>query len=146
MNLQEKAYIAGIIDGEGTVTLSRAHANEMPAPKVSVANNSIKLLNWIKDRAGSGVIIKRSKREPQHGVQYVLDISDNAALRLLAEVKEYLIVKKQHAELLVSCYKATTPRNGKYTEKLFAQKMGLVAEIRALNNHAYPVVVRRGHC
>ena len=96
MNPQEKAYMAGIIDGEGTVTLSRAHANEMPAPKVSVANNSLQLLNWIKDKAGSGVIIKRTKREPQHGIQYVIDISDNAALTLLAEIKEYLMIKKSH--------------------------------------------------
>ena len=133
MNPQEKAYMAGIIDGEGTVTLSRAHANEMPAPKVSVANNSLQLLNWIKDKAGSGVIIKRTKREPQHGIQYVIDISDNAALTLLAEIKEYLMIKKSHAELLLSRYKAVTPRNGRYTKELLAKKMQLVAEIRALN-------------
>ena len=133
MKLQEKAYIAGIIDGEGTVTLSRAHVNETPAPKVSVANNSLLLLKWIKGKVGSGVVIKRTKREPQHGVQYVLDISDNAALELLAELKEYLIIKKPHAKLLVSCYKAVTPRNGRYTKKLLDKKMKLVAEIRKLN-------------
>ena len=133
MNLEEKAYIAGIIDGEGTVTLSRAHANETPSPKVSVANNSLPLLKWIKDKAGSGVIITRSQREPQHGIQYVLDISDNAALELLAEIKGYLIIKKSHADLLVSRYKAVTSRNGRYTKKLLAEKMELVSEIRKLN-------------
>jgi len=133
MTSQEKAYIAGIIDGEGTVTLSRAHVNELPAPKVSVANNSLDLLKWIKEKVSSGVIIQRTKREPQHGVQYVLDISDNAALNLLAEVKEYLLIKKPHAELLVSRYKAVTPRNGKYTKELLNGKMQLLSEIRKLN-------------
>lgn len=113
--------------------MSRAHANETPAPKVSVANNSLHLLKWIKDKVGSGVIIKRSKREPQHGTQYVLDISDNAALKLLAEVKEYLLIKKPNAELLVSRYKAVTPRNGRYTKELLVEKMRLVSQIRKLN-------------
>ena len=135
MTLQEKAYMAGIIDGEGTVTLSRAHSNEMPAPKVSVANNNLQLLRWIKNKAGSGVIIRRAKREPQHGVQYVIDISDNAALALLVEIKEFLLIKKPHAELLLSRYKAVTPRNGRYTKELLAKKMELVAQIRALNQH-----------
>jgi hypothetical protein len=136
MTSQERAYIAGIIDGEGTITLSRAHANEMPAPKVSVANNNLPLLNWIKEKVGTGVIITRSKRAPHHGSQYVLDISDNSALKLLAEVKEYLIIKKPHAELLVLQYKAVTPRNGRYTKKLLFKKLQLVARIRALNLHS----------
>lgn len=135
MTPKERAYLAGIIDGEGTVTLSRGHINEMPSPKVSVANNSVPLLNWIKIKTGTGVIIRRSKRAPQHGSQYVLDVCDNAALKLLDEIKEFLIVKKKHAEILVSRYKSVTPRNGRYTEEQRAKKMELVAEIRSLNRH-----------
>ncbi len=133
MTSEEKAYIAGIIDGEGTVTLSRAHVEELPAPKLSVANNSLELLKWIREKVGSGVIIKRSKREPQHKDHYVLDISNNWALDLLMDVKEYLIIKKPHAELLILRYKAVTSRNGRYTRELLAGKLQLVNEIRALN-------------
>jgi len=133
MTSEEKAYIAGIIDGEGTVTLSRAHVEELPAPKVSVANNSLELLKWIRGKVGTGVIVKRSRREPHHKDQYVLDISNNWALNLLMDVKEYLIIKKPHAELLISRYKTVTPRNGRYTKELLAGKMQLLNKIRALN-------------
>lgn len=133
MTREECAYIAGIIDGEGTVTLSRAHVRELPAPKVSVANNSLELLTWIKQKVGSGVIIKRSKREPQHKDHYVLDISNDKALRLLYDVVRYLIVKRPHAQLLISKYKKVTPRNGKYNSELLAGKMQLLEEIRKLN-------------
>lgn len=136
MTVQEKAYLAGIIDGEGTITLSRAHANEMPAPKVSVANNDLGLLKWIKEKTGTGVIIKRGKRLLHHKSQYVIDISDNSALILLAEIKEYLLIKKPHAELILSRYKAVTPRNGRYSEEILRRKMELVVEIRALNQRA----------
>lgn len=133
MTSEEKAYIAGIIDGEGTVTLTRVHRNEMPSPRVSVANNSLRLLKWIKERIGSGCITTRSKQQPQHAVHYVLNISDNRALNLLAEVKGYMIIKRSHAELLVLRYKDATPRNGKYTEEQLAKKLKLVEAIRALN-------------
>ena len=135
MTPKEKAYIAGIIDGEGTVTLTRGHVNELPSPRVSVANNDLRLLKWIREKAGCGCITTRSKVQPQHGVNYVLNVCDDPALKLLAEVKEYLIIKKPHAELLSSRYKAVTPRNGRYTEELLAGKMALVAEIRQLNRH-----------
>ena len=37
--------------------------------------------------------------------------------------------------MLVSRYKAVTQRNGRYTERMLAEKMRLVSEIRALNRH-----------
>lgn len=133
MTSEEKAYIAGIIDGEGTVTLTSDHKGEFPAPKVSIANNDLALLKWIKEKTGAGVIIARSKRQPQHGNQYVLDFSNNAALTLLKEVEHYLLVKNRHAQLLLTRYKSVTPRNGRYAPEIRAAKMRLVAEIRMLN-------------
>lgn len=44
----EKAYIAGIIDGEGSIMLQKFHSNEFPAPCVSIASTSLELLEWIK--------------------------------------------------------------------------------------------------
>lgn len=37
----EKAYIAGIVDGEGTVTLTRQHKNETATPCVIVSSNEL---------------------------------------------------------------------------------------------------------
>lgn len=133
MTSEEKAYVAGVIDGEGTVTLTRVHKNEMPSPRVSVANNNLRLLKWIKERVGSGCITTRSKQQPQHAVHYVLNISDNTALKLLEDVKGYLLIKRLHAELIVSKYKEATPRNGRYTAEQLAKKLKLVEEIRLLN-------------
>jgi hypothetical protein len=36
------AYIAGLIDGEGTITLTRMHANETRRLVVSIANTEIR--------------------------------------------------------------------------------------------------------
>ena len=34
----ERAYIAGIVDGEGSIMLTRFHKNQLPSPCVSVAS------------------------------------------------------------------------------------------------------------
>ncbi|MFH1875102.1 MAG: LAGLIDADG family homing endonuclease [Pseudomonadota bacterium] len=133
MKLQEKAYIAGIIDGEGTVTLTRKHKNETPTPVISIANNSLELLKWLKVKLCTGTITKRTKRKAHHNQAFVYEIRDDKALKFLAEIKDLLIIKKPHAKLLIDCYKKVTPRNGKYTKEMMAKKMKLVAEIRRLN-------------
>ena len=44
------AYIAGLVDGEGTVTLSRHHAGENRRLAVSVANTELPLLRFLVRR------------------------------------------------------------------------------------------------
>jgi hypothetical protein len=128
----EKAYIAGIVDGEGTVTLMKHHKNETPLPFVAIANNNLDLLKWIKSLVGGNICTKK-KRLPHHNDSYVLNIRQDRAMRLLNEIKEFLIVKKQQADLITTQYKAVTHRAGKYTPELLAKKYQLVAKIRELN-------------
>ncbi len=42
----ESAYLAGIIDGEGTITLTKD--GEFRYPAVSVASTTIEILEWCK--------------------------------------------------------------------------------------------------
>ena len=44
----EKAYIAGIIDGEGSIMLIKLHSNEFPSPCISIASTTLELLTYIK--------------------------------------------------------------------------------------------------
>ncbi len=128
----ETAYLAGIVDGEGTVTLVRHHKNEMPAPCVSVANNNLELLKWIQDRLG-GTIVSKKKRKAWHSDSYAWTLRSNKALRFLKEIERHLIVKRPQAELILKKYKSVTHRAGKYTSDMLRKKMKLVAAIRRLN-------------
>jgi len=128
----EKAYLAGIVDGEGTITLTRHHKSELPGPNVTIANNDLKLLQWVKERAG-GTIVSKKKRRPHHDNSYVWGIKQDRAIRFLEIIIKYLIVKKPQAELIVKEYKAATYRAGKYSPEMLAKKMALVEKIRKLN-------------
>jgi len=128
----EKAYLAGIVDGEGTVTLMKHHKNETPIPFVAVANNSLPLLKWIKTKA-EGMIVSKRKSKPHHHDSFVWSVRQDRALRFLNEIKKYLIIKRPQAELITGKYKQVTHRAGKYTPEMFRKKMLLVAKIRLLN-------------
>ena len=128
----EKAYIACIVDGEGTVSLTKHHKNETPCPIVSVANTNLQLLEWLKARLG-GVIISKKKSKPHHKQSYAWYIRQDSAIRFLNEIKRYLRIKRQQAELITKKYKKVTHRTGKYTPKMLAAKNKLVAQIRELN-------------
>lgn len=52
----EKAYIAGIIDGEGSIMLLQLHNNQFPVPCISIASISYELLEWLKQTIGTGII------------------------------------------------------------------------------------------
>ena len=78
----ERAYSAGIVDGEGTTTLMRHHKNETPIPSVSVADNNLVLLQWIKNRVGGCVNSKRVY-SPRHKKAYVWAAKQDRALHIL---------------------------------------------------------------
>ncbi len=121
----EKAYIAGIIDGEGSIMLQRFHTNQYPAPCVSIASTTIELLTWLKGTIGYGVIIKKKNYNPEkHKLSYSFVIKQNNAIKLLEDIYPYLIIesKRKRAEMIITQYKSLTPRNGRYTDELLAKK------------------------
>ena len=132
MKEAEKAYLAGIIDGEGTVTLAKNRKTETPSPSVTVANNNLELLEWIKGLVG-GTIISKKKHKAHHSDSYAWAMRSDKAIQLLKDIRQYLIVKKPQADLIINKYKSVTHRAGKYTPEMLEKKMRLVAEIRILN-------------
>ena len=125
MTETEKAYIAGIIDGEGSIMLQRIHKNEFPSPCVSVASTSLELLNWLKKTIGKGMIISKKNYNPEvHKDCYSYVLRRNDAIKLIEEIYPYLVIvsKKKRAKLIIEKYKALTPRNGRYTSEMMKAK------------------------
>ena len=126
MNLTEnqKGYIAGIIDGEGSICLTKQRSNEFRSPTVSVPSTTYEMLEYLKDNVGGCISTKKTYAE-HHKPCWVWAIKTNLAIELLTEVKEYLLVpeKKYRADLIVNEYKSVTPRNGRYNEEKLKAKL-----------------------
>lgn len=120
MNEIQKSYVAGIIDGEGSIMLQSFHKNQLPSPCVSVASTSMKLLVYLKETIGYGVILKKKNYNMEkHHDSYTFYVRYNNAINLLTEIEPYLIIesKRKMAKLIIEKYKALTPRNGRYSEE-----------------------------
>lgn len=121
----DASYIAGLIDGEGTVTLTRKHRNENRHLCVSISNNEIGLLEFVLNRVKTGKITRKRTSRPNHADSYTYAIYNRQALALLKQILPYLkSYKANRAELILRDYLRLTPRNGKYkVEELQERKL-----------------------
>ncbi|MBK1809711.1 LAGLIDADG family homing endonuclease [Clostridium sp. YIM B02505] len=125
MTNEEKAYIAGIIDGEGSIMLTSFHRNELHSPCVSIASTTLELLQWIKDKTNTGVIKrKKNYNTERHKDCFSYTLRYNDAINFLEMISPYLVIesKKRRALMIINEYKSLTPRNGRYSEELLEKK------------------------
>ena len=118
------AYLAGIIDGEGTITLSKIHGpSEFRAPVVSVSSTSYEILDFIHSHYG-GSISNHKIYQSHHKRSWIWKTTHNNAIRFLADIYPYLLdkTKRHRAHLLITRYKQVTPRNGRYSERMKREK------------------------
>ncbi|HKU15859.1 MAG TPA: LAGLIDADG family homing endonuclease [Steroidobacteraceae bacterium] len=62
LSAPEAAYLAGLIDGEGTVTLSRKHADDMRQLIVSISNTELPILQFALASVGAGKLLRAERR------------------------------------------------------------------------------------
>ena len=66
----EAAYVAGIIDGEGTITLTRTHRGENRRPVVSISSTERPLLSYALKGVGAGRITKKMHTREHHSPSF----------------------------------------------------------------------------
>lgn len=111
----DAAYLAGLIDGEGTIALSRRHARENRQLVVTISSTERVLVDWVLLATRAGKITSKKPAATHHapGLTYV--IANRQALALLQQVMPFLKSYKVHrARLVLDQYVKLTPRNGKY--------------------------------
>jgi hypothetical protein len=117
------SYIAGLIDGEGTITLTRMHANETRRLVVSIANTELPILQFVKDQVRAGKINNKRVTSDHHTPSFCYSITSAQALTLLQQILPNLRSYKRHrAALALMRYRALTPRNGKYSPRLLIER------------------------
>jgi hypothetical protein len=122
----EAAYVAGIIDGEGSITLTKLHHNEHRRPCISIASTDRELLEYVLSLTGGTITDKKNYKPDKHKKSFLLNIKNKeTVLSVLKQITPYLRVdKKRNRALWIICnYDRVTPRNGKYNGELLEQKL-----------------------
>ena len=106
----DKAYIAGLVDGEGCITLRREvrkenHRGWRINPHVGIYNTNREVLEWAQQTLACGCLWKTTmskKHAKAHYKQmYVLHFNAHDIRSLLPQLLPYLKIKKLPAELVL---------------------------------------------
>ncbi len=114
-----KYYIAGLLDGEGTITLSKTHSHKkFRTPVVSCSSTTIEFLELLKSNYG-GFISKHKVYQNHHKQSWSWKASYYAAIKICNDMKHLLLdpIKIHRAKLVSEQYLLVTNRNGKYSEE-----------------------------
>lgn len=141
----ERSYLAGIIDGEGSIMVIHHNSNkefghkwEYWVLRVLIANTDKRLLDWLLERFGGGYSIGISKKNT-HKDTYQWRVDSKRALPVLMAALPYLILKKEQANLaldMISTHKLVG-RKG-HTQETFEKRKALAERIKSLNKRGKP--------
>jgi len=121
------AYIAGIIDGEGTVGIyKKKPKNEYQSPgyreRVAISSSNLEVLNYI-NKFFPGVIAKNTRYSSKHSPMFRLEYHVLRAIPILEAVSKYMIIKKKQAEKVLAYRKAITPIDPKKSKSFGPQRL-----------------------
>lgn len=154
LNNVQKAYVAGIIDGEGYVGLLKAKKDKHMRPVISVENASEPLIDYLLKTTRIGAKYRKIRKDPnpKHSQIWGWIVRKFSEIRSICEaVSPYLLIKKQNARLLLklislreeSCKKRMKQfkrdESGKFLEvpslDYSQPEIEIYEELRTLNNH-----------
>lgn len=118
-------YLAGIIDGEGCLIISRSDRGNYQNyyGRIHVKNTDKRLMKWLVDYFGGNIHTNKPKSD-KHSVAYSWYFSGNAKSKevFLLAIMPYLIIKREQAKVLVEFFRLSEQKCPELRKKLY-QKM-----------------------
>lgn len=114
----EIAYVAGLFDGEGCVsiyyTTEPRNGKSYHNMHVRIANTDLAVLEWVQERFGGKIHQNQPGGKGGTRPGYVLQWSNKSIVPFLATILPYLIIKREAAEigLAFRTLKKNPGRNG----------------------------------
>lgn len=108
MTETDKAYLAGLMDGEGSISLARSFAKRTRGryvyPLVRIANTDKPMIDWIIQRIPFGALQYRSRMNERCKNVYHIGWASSEAIEVLELILPYLITKKERAIIVIDLW------------------------------------------
>jgi hypothetical protein len=106
LSIQDAAYLAGLFDGEGCITVGfckrQSRSNFTVMPVLTITNTHRKTLEWVRDTTGSGQIVQTCKGGRVHSPCWAYRIGELHHIHdLLRQVYPFLRIKSARALLMI---------------------------------------------
>ena len=94
----EWAYIAGILDGEGSISYYQRKNRPSGFWTIEIANTNLDLIHLLEWRLGYGFVCERTHHDTRHKRAWYFFIRQKVGMvHFLQGVMPYLVVKKENA-------------------------------------------------
>ncbi|GJL66401.1 MAG: hypothetical protein NPIRA05_13720 [Nitrospirales bacterium] len=138
----DAGYLAGIIDGEGTITLTQRNQNKQRGLVVTVSSTEMSILKHIQGITGVGKITNKRVTKANHTPSFTYQVANRQALDILKQIAAHLkSYKADRARLALQDYTRLTPRNGRYSPVQLQERTRFIEKfltIRANTVRALP--------
>lgn len=101
LSKSDRAYIAGIFDGEGSISIyfKKFHV------RLFIVNTNFDLINWLHKKLPHSFISTINPRKPNHKIRYTLYLLGSIyTVHLLKLMQPFLIVKKKRATVIIKLF------------------------------------------
>jgi len=132
----EKAYLAGLIDGEGSIHFG-LNTSETVIPRISISSSNTEVLEWCRNKIGKGYISTLSAHSfegkfHKETHQFIIQAKPTV-LPFLEAILPYLIIKKKQAELVVEWCKSRLSRENYDRSTYTKREIEIIKEVKTLN-------------
>lgn len=139
------AYLAGIVDGEGSILIEKANpGGKYPRNRywisLIVSNTSLALMRFL-DRHWSGFsLTKVTPRQEIRKDQYRWAANNLKALSVIMAIRPFLVIKGAQADLAMEFQHGVTPINAglKMSDEEYQRRHSLYERMRTLNRKGRP--------
>jgi len=137
--MEELAYLAGVIDGEGSITINKG-SRGLLRPRIDICSTSKEFLEYLlsimrKHGIDTGYFMQERNVPKNHKRAYHLiwDTQKNV-VKILDKIFPYLYLKRRQAEIVIAFCKSRLENGQKRFGKRYSEyELNLYHQIRELN-------------
>lgn len=131
---KEKAYLAGLIDGEGSIGIYKTNCKTF-FPKICVAMSHREVIVWCAGVFGCSLCISERRKERVHHkvIFSTVTSSTRNVHAVLSGILPFLQVKKEHASIVMSFCSRKIKRVEKSEKRCVILDKSDYSRLRALN-------------
>lgn len=137
-------YLAGIIDGEGSIGLYNCKGRESNwRPLLTITNTSLEMIESMRDICGGGSIRCSSSIKDNEKPIYIYTMSSNLMRKILPNLT--LIIKERQRELILEALEILGHIRNQYS-KNYQERLRIeeiASELRVLNKRGKTVVAMK---
>lgn len=100
MDKELLAWMAGFVDGEGTITICSVAKNKTFVPKLAVSNTNYDSIKIFEDNFGGKVRLRKWENKKWKPC-YEWSLTSRAACKAIEQLQPYLKIKNRQAEIVL---------------------------------------------